>query len=128
MAFILLTVGTFDFAMAVYASNFCTYSAREAARWAIVHGANSATSSNCSTNPGIAGGCAANSGDISTYVSGLAVGLDSSKLAVTTTWTPDTNPGAEVRVTVTYTIVPLTGLGLQQTLAMSSSSQMEMVH
>jgi len=49
-------------------------------------------------------------------------------LTVTTTWTPDENPGSEVKVTVAYTIVPLTGIGLKQNLNMSSSSQMEMVH
>jgi len=74
MGFVLLTLGTFDFAMAVYASNFCTYAARQASRWAIVHGNNSATSTNCSANPGIAGGCAANSSDVSNYVSGQAMG------------------------------------------------------
>jgi hypothetical protein len=114
--------------MAVYASNFCTYAAREAARWTIVHGSNSATATDCSTNPGIASGCAANSSDVSAFVSGLAVALDPSKLTVTTTWTPDTNPGAEVKVAVAYSIVPLTGLGLKQTLNVGSASQMEMVH
>jgi Flp pilus assembly protein TadG len=128
LGFLMLTVGTLDFGMAAYATNFCNYAAREASRWTTVHGANSATSSNCSSNPGIASGCAANSTDVANHVSATAVALDPTKLTVTTTWTPDTNPGAEVNVTVAYSIVPLSGLGLKQTLNVSSSSQMEMVH
>ena len=128
LAFFMLTLGALDFGMAVYAYNFCSFSARDASRWATVHGANSATSSNCSGNPGIASGCAANSSDVSSYVSSLAVGLNPSSLTVTTTWTPDTNPGAEVNVTVTYAVAPIAGLGFTQTFNVSSSSQMEMVH
>jgi Flp pilus assembly protein TadG len=128
LGFMMLTGGALDFGMGVYASNFCYYAARDASRWTTVHGANSATSSNCSGNPGIASGCAANSSDVSNFVSGLAIALDPTKLTVTTTWTPNTSPGAEVNVTVAYSIVPITGLGLKQTLNVSSSSQMEMVH
>jgi len=127
-AFLLLTFGAIDFAMCVYSYNFCYYSARVASRWVSVHGASSATASDCSANPGIAGGCAANSSDVSSKVSGLAVGLDTTKITVTTTWTPDTNPGAEANVTVAYTVTPLTGLGLKNSVNVSSSSQMEMVH
>jgi Flp pilus assembly protein TadG len=128
LAFLMLTFGALDFGMAVYASNFCYYAARDASRWATVHGANSATSNNCSGNPGIAGGCAANSTDVANYVSAMAVALDPSQLIVTTTWTPNTSPGAEVNVTVAYSVAPITGLGLKQILNVSSSSQMEMVH
>lgn len=128
LGFLMLTVGTLDFGMATYAYNFCDYAAREASRWTTVHGANSATSTNCSGNPGIAGGCAANSTDVANFVSNFAVALDPTKLTVTTTWTPNTSPGAEVNVTVAYTIVPLSNLGLRQSLNVSSSSQMEMVH
>jgi Flp pilus assembly protein TadG len=128
LAFFMLTLGALDFGLAVYAYNFCTFAARDASRWATVHGANSATSTNCSGSPGLAGGCAANSSDVSSYVSAMAVGLNSSSLTVTTTWTPDTNPGAEVNVTVAYAVAPIAGLGLKQTLNVSSSSQMEMVH
>jgi Flp pilus assembly protein TadG len=129
LSFMLLTVGALDFAMAVYAYNFCYYAARDTSRWVSVHGANSATpGTNCSGNPGIASGCAANSTDVSNHVAALAVALNTGNLIVTTTWTPDTNPGAEVNVNVAYTVVPLSGLGLTQNLNVSSSSQMEMVH
>jgi Flp pilus assembly protein TadG len=128
LSFLLLVFGALDFGMAVYAYNFCTYAARDATRWATVHGAESATSSNCSANPGIAGGCAANSSDVSNYVSNMAVGLSTSNLTVTTTWTPNTNPGAEVNVNVAYLVIPLTGMAMPNNLNVSSASQMEMVH
>src|ERR1019366_4102795 len=80
-----LLFGCIDFGYAVYAYNFCSFAARDATRWTSVHGANSATSTNCSANPGIASGCAANSTDVRNYVAGLAVGLDSTRLTVTTT-------------------------------------------
>jgi Flp pilus assembly protein TadG len=128
LGFFMLTLGALDFGWAVYAYNFCTFAARDASRWATVHGSSSATSSNCSGSPGIAGGCAANSSDVSSYVSAMAVGLNTSNLTVTTTWTPDTNPGAEVNVTVAYAVAPIAGIGFQQSFNVSSSSQMEMVH
>jgi Flp pilus assembly protein TadG len=128
MGFLLLMMGTMDFGYAVYAYNFCTYAARDASRWTTTHGANSATSSSCSDNPGIAYGCAANSSDVASYVSGRAIALDTSKLTVTTTWTPDTTPGSEVNVTVKYSFAPLSGIAIKNTISMSSSSQMEMVH
>jgi Flp pilus assembly protein TadG len=128
LSFMLLTVGAVDFSMAMYASNFCAYAAREATRWTSVHGANSATASNCTGNPGIAGGCAANSTDVANFVANFAVALNPSNLTVTTTWTPDTNPGAEVNIRVAYLIAPLSGLALPQGMTVSSSSQMEMVH
>jgi len=124
----MLTFSALDFGFGVYAYNFCYYAARDATRWASVHGANSATASDCSANPGITGGCAANSSDVSNYVAGMAVGLTTSRLTVTTTWTPNTSPGAEVNVKVAYTILPVSGLTLTQTLNVASSSQMEMVH
>lgn len=126
--FLMLTFSALDFGMAVYAYNFCYYAARDATRWAAVHGAGSATASDCSANPGIAGGCAANSTDISNYVSGMAVALTTSKLTVTTSWTPNTSPGAEVNVKVAYAVTPVSGLALTQSFTVSSSSQMEMVH
>jgi len=128
LSFILLTVGALDFAMAVYAYNFCYYAARDTSRWVSVHGSNSATASDCSGNPGMASGCAANSTDVSNHVAAMAIALNSSNLTVTTTWTPDTTPGSEVNVNVAYAVVPLSGLGLTQNLNVASASQMEMVH
>ena len=143
LAFLLLTMGVFDFGMGVYAYNFCYFAAREATRWTSVHGSNSATASTCAAGAGIAAGCAANVSDVASHVADMAVALTSSGMAVQqsntncssnnsltvcTTWIPDTTPGSEVNITVSYVIVPVTGLGLKQNITVTSSSQMEMVH
>jgi len=127
-ALLALLFGCIDFGYAVYAYNFCSFAARDATRWTSVHGTNSATSSNCALNPGITSGCAANSADVQSYVTGLAIGLDSTRLTVTTTWTPNTSPGAEVNVNVAYSVAPLSGFGLKNGLNVQGVSQMEMVH
>jgi len=127
-SFLMLTFGALDFGLAVYSYNFCYYAARDASRYASVHGAGSATASDCSASPGIAGGCAANSSDISSFVSKMAIALDSTKLTTTTTWTPDTSAGSEVNVKVAYTYSPVSALALSNSITFSSSSQMEIVH
>jgi Flp pilus assembly protein TadG len=128
VSFLLLTFGAIDFGLGVYAYGSCYYLSRDASRWAQTHGSGIATASDCSGSPGIAGGCAANSSDVSSYVSNLAIGLDRTQLTVTTTWTPDTTPGSEVNVRVAYAYAPVSGLGIKSTLNLWSSSQMEMVH
>jgi Flp pilus assembly protein TadG len=127
-AFLLLTFGAMDFAMCVYSYNFCYYSARVASRWVSVRGTTIATASNCTGDPGMAAGCAANQADVASKVSSMAVGLDPTKITVTATWVPGHSPGNEANVTVAYLVTPLTGLGLTNGLTVSSSSQMEMVH
>ena len=128
LGFLLLTVGSMEFAMATYAYNFCSYAARDATRWASVHGSLSQTASSCSSSNGVADGCPASSTDIQNYVAAEAIALDTSKLTVTTNWTPNNTPGAEVSVTVAYTVVPLAGLALKENLNVSSTSEMEIVH
>ena len=39
-AFLFITFGVMEFAMAIYAYNFCSYAAQDAARWASTRGAN----------------------------------------------------------------------------------------
>lgn len=83
-----------------------SYASRLGSRYAIVRG------SQCS---GLSGGCPATTSDISTYVkSATFVGIDSSRLTVTTTWSaspqspapacPSTcnSPGDRVTVRVAY--------------------------
>ena len=38
LGFLMLTLGAMDFGWAVYAYNFCSYAAQDAARWASTHG------------------------------------------------------------------------------------------
>ena len=108
-AFLFLTFGVIEFAMAIYAYNFCGYAAQDGARWASARGANYPTP--------------ASSTDVQNYISRQAVGL-SNTLTVTTTWTPDNKPGSTVQVTVTYNVVPLTGVALHGTLQVGSTAQM----
>jgi Flp pilus assembly protein TadG len=86
-----------SFAMALYCYDFLGYSARQATRYAMVHG---------STAPTVV-----SASDVKTYVNGLVLGvLDTSLLTVTTTWSPDNNRGSVVTVTLGYTYKPLTSL------------------
>ncbi len=128
LGFMLVTVGTMEFGMAVYAYNSCSYLARDASHWTSLHGTLSQTATSCDSSKGVADGCPASSTDVQNYVTSQSVGLDTSKFTVTTTWNPNNTPGAEVNVTVAYTVVPLAGLALKENLNVSSSSQMEIVH
>ena len=87
-AFLVIIFGVMEFAVAVYAYNFCSYAAQDAARWASTRGANYPTP--------------ASSADVQNHVVNQAVGLASS-VSVTTTWAPNNSPGGTVRVTVACT-------------------------
>jgi len=108
-AFIFITFGIMEFALAIYAYNFCGYAAQEGARWASTRGANYPTP--------------ATGDDVQTHVRREAVGLTNS-VTVTTTWTPDNKPGGMVQVKVQYSVIPLTGITLRTNLALSSTAQM----
>jgi Flp pilus assembly protein TadG len=106
-----LFFGIMNFALALYCYDFVGYSAQQAARYAIVHGATATT--------------VATTGSVKTYVAGLVAGvLDTTLLTVTTAWSPNNSPGSVVTVTVGYTFKPLTALvstvniNLSQTAAM----------
>lgn len=108
-AFVFIVFGVIEFALAIYAYNFCSYAAQDAARWASTRGANYPAP--------------ATADDVQTYVSSQAIGLTNS-LAVSTTWTPDNKPGGIVQVQVHYTLIPLTGVMLHRNLSLTSSAQM----
>lgn len=108
-AFVFITFGVMEFAMAIYGYNFCAYAAQDAARWASARGANYLT-------PAVPA-------DVQTYVAKQAIGLTGA-LNVTTTWQPDNKPGSTVQVTVGYTVVPLTGVTLHHNLQLSSTAIM----
>ena len=96
------------------AYNFVTYAARDAARYAMVHGATSPSP--------------ASSDDIKKFVIAEAQGIDTSplKLTVTTTWTPpnNKNPGSVVNVTVAYNFAPFTRIASNVTWSVRSTSKM----
>ena len=109
MVFLMLTFGSVEFGWAVYAYNSCSYLAQDAARWASVHGSLSATPATMDS--------------VRAHVLSGAMALDPTQLTVTTTWTPNNSPGSVVRITVGYTMQPLVGLAMTQSLPMASIAQ-----
>jgi Flp pilus assembly protein TadG len=107
-AFLFITFGVIEFAMAVYAYNFCCYAAQDAARWASTRGSNYPTP--------------VTGDDIRTHVVNQAVAL-TNWVYVSTVWSPDNKPGGTVRVTVKYSVVPLTGVSLHRNLWVESTAQ-----
>jgi len=117
LLFVLLAIMEFGQAMFVY--NLVTNDARIGARYAIVRG------SMCTFT-----GCPATSPSIQTYVQSISANVDTSQLAVTTTWpgtpggscTTTTNaPGCLVVVSVSY---PIQSFGPFHAMSISSQSQM----
>jgi Flp pilus assembly protein TadG len=108
---LMLFFAIMNFAMALYCHDFVGYSAQQAARYAIVHGATATQ--------------IVSAGDVQTYVNGMVAGvMDTSLLTVTTTWSPDNKPGSVVTVTVGYTFKPLTGLVSKVNLSLSQTAAM----
>ncbi|MGH9482105.1 MAG: TadE/TadG family type IV pilus assembly protein [Terriglobales bacterium] len=94
---ILLTVllGVVQMGWALYTYHFVASAARQAARYAIVRGADCSSWTTA---------CPAGASDIQNFVTSLAPGaIDTTALTVTTAWTPNNSPGNPVKVTVTYT-------------------------
>ena len=112
--FMIFIFGTMQGVGVLNAYNFVTYAARDAARYAMVHGATSPSP--------------ASSDDIKNFVIAEAQGIDTSpsKLTVTTTWTPanNKNPGSVVNVTVAYNFAPLARIASTVTWPLSSTSKM----
>ncbi|HVB82768.1 MAG TPA: TadE/TadG family type IV pilus assembly protein [Candidatus Binataceae bacterium] len=106
---LLLVFGIISLAMTIYTYSFLSDAARDAVRYAIVHGSKSASP--------------ADSDDIQTYVRDEAQGLKASAISVSTTWNPNNNPGSTVNVQVSYSFHPLYPFA-NVTLPLSSSSQM----
>ena len=57
--------------------------------------------------------------DVTNYLKGRSTGLDNAKLGVSTTWTPDNDPGSVVVVQVTYpfdtVLLPFDTIDFEQT-------------
>jgi Flp pilus assembly protein TadG len=107
-AFILLAVGGMEFSWYVYAYDFATFAASDAAHYASTRGSHYPTP--------------ATSDSITTHVKNEAAILDKTKITVTTTWTPDNTPGSTVKVKVQYTIVPITKLFIKSNTDVTASS------
>jgi len=114
LGFMLLTIGSMECGWAVYAYNFCSYAAQDAARWASVNGSLSSSPATQAT--------------VAAYVKAEAVGLDTSVLSTTATWTPNNSPGSTVEITVTYRVNPMAGLALKQSFNVSSTADVVINH
>jgi len=113
LGFIFLTVGLMEFSMAVYAYNFVTWAASDAARYASLHGFHS-------SNP-------VTVANIKSHVNSQAVALVLSRLSMdedpTHIWLPNNHPGSVVQIKLTYNVHPLVGL-MMQTMNVTSTSKM----
>jgi Flp pilus assembly protein TadG len=115
---LLMVFGIISFAMTVYTYNFLSNAARDAVRYAIVHGSKSSSP--------------ADADDIQRFVRSEAKGLTASSISVTTCWNPqnscpgptgNNSPGKVVSVQVSYTVHPFYPF-MNVTLPLSSSAQM----
>ncbi|HYB91567.1 MAG TPA: TadE family protein [Candidatus Binataceae bacterium] len=108
---LVLIFGIINFSLALYSYDFVCYSAQQAVRYAIVHGS-------ASSSP-------ANSAAITSYVDGLVDGvLNTNSLTVTTTWSPNNNPGSVVTVQVSYTFTPIASFVSSLSIPMSRTAAM----
>jgi Flp pilus assembly protein TadG len=110
LVFFSVVYGIMEFGRIVASYNILSGAAREGVRYAVVHGS--------------ASGSVATASDIQDVVRRWAIGMDTSAVVVTTTWTPGNAPGSQVKVNASYTITPFTGLILKNGITVQSSSQM----
>jgi Flp pilus assembly protein TadG len=134
-ALFFIMFGIVEYARIDFANNFCAFAAQQGARYASIRGSSSV--SPLSTSPSPCGSTCTNvaSGDpTTTYVKGLAVGLDTSNLTVSTTWGPATtgngnDAGSTVTVRVQYTYNPLLTIVVPgvSTFSLNSTSTMTVI-
>ena len=110
LIFFSVVYGVMEFGRLVACYNILSGAAREGVRYASVHGS--------------ASGSAATAADIQDVVRHWALGMETSSVAVTTTWTPGNAPGSTVKVTANYSVTPFTQLILKNGINVQSSAQM----
>ena len=108
--YLMIVFGIIEFSQATFAWNFVSYAARNATRYASVHGATSQT--------------IATAQSVTNVVLAQAVALNNSNLTVSTTWTPNNQPGSTVQVKVSYLYKPLLVVVFPSVQTFSSTSQM----
>jgi len=111
LVFYMFVFGVMDLGRALYTYHFVSHAAREATRYAIVHGA-------ASPNP-------ASAADIAEYIKNITPnGIDPHAITVSATWSPNNDPGSNVRIQVQDNFHFIMPLLLTTQLPMSSTSQM----
>jgi Flp pilus assembly protein TadG len=121
--------GIFQYSQISFANNFCSFAAQQGARYAAIRGVASANA--LPTNPSTCGTSCTNvsSGDPTTaFVQGLAVGLNTANLTVTTAWGPSGTgtagnaAGSTVTVTVKYVLNPILAVISANSFTLSSAA------
>jgi Flp pilus assembly protein TadG len=105
--------GIMDFGRMIWTFTLLSHGAREATRYAMVHGTASGHTASVSQIQGI--------------VTSRMVALSSSSVTSTVTFTPDQNPGSTVKVAVSYNFTPLSPYIPAATIPMKSTSQMVII-
>ncbi len=132
----LLIFAIIEYSRIAYANNFTAFAAQHAARYASLRGTASPTPLATSPSPCGTSCTNASSGDATTtFVQGLAVGLNTAALTVTTTWacngtcTEANSAGNTVTVKVNYAYNPFLTIvaPLPSTFNMSSTATMTVV-
>ena len=124
--FVLLALGTIDTARAVWNYNALSEATREGARYAIVHGSQSADPSGPSSTHYTA---PSTDTKVTQAVQQFSSGLSSSKLTVLSQWLDSSNQaGKRVKVTSQYQFKPFFNFVGAFTFTMSSSSTMSIAY
>ena len=110
LIFIVLILGIMDFGRIIWTYTTIAEGAREATRYAIVHGASS--------------GHQATVADIQGIVTSRTIGLSAADLTTTVTFTPDQTAGSTAKVAITYNFRPVAPYIPSGTISLKSTSQM----
>jgi Flp pilus assembly protein TadG len=113
-AMVLLTAGALDFARGLAALHTISYASTEAARYAAVRGARSASPATAES--------------IEAFVKRHLPGVNQAAVSVSASWQPDNHPGSVVEVRVQYafrSVVPAFSAG---TISMERTARMEILN
>ena len=111
--FLMMFFGIIEFGRAVFAYNSLQFAAAAGARYGSIRRNSS--------------GHLITASAMTTYVDGLLVGISPGSVTVTTTWSPDANPGSTITVNVAYAFtflqpyMPTTNLNLSAQSGMTIS-------
>ena len=111
--FITIFIAIMEFGMGIFTYNFVSYAAREGSRYASTRGSQCASPCTMATND-----------TVQTMVRNQVVALDSTKVAVNTSWNSSNVPGNTVTVNVSYPIKPLLGFLLGNITVAATSTMM----
>lgn len=127
-SFLILTLGMFDFGLAVYRNNLLSEAARQLARQAVVHG-------QLATVTGVWGpttynGFGNNNDTIAKAVKPYLVGVSPSAIAIKVEWPTSTKNavGGTVRVTLSNSYRPITTFIFNASFTMQAVSEMQIAH